>query len=152
MNEIRLFVGVVTSSIVALFAPIGHVMFAMVWLFAINGAMGLLEDILHADGWKTKKALSFIGQCGIYFGTVMSLFLIGHLIHEHENAMSSVKMISIITVWVFGTNILKNARDCCPAGSSMYKLFDILYYVASVQAIEKIPFVQNYLSRKKEKK
>ena len=148
MTEIRALIGLVISSVISLFTPIEDVMIAMLVLFSVNGAFGLLEDILHADGWKTKKAFAFLGQCGLYFGTMMSLFLIGHLIHEREEAMTCVKVISVITVWVFGVNILRNARSCCHAGSTMYRLFDILYYVVSVQVVEKIPFVQNYLLRK----
>lgn len=144
MEQIRIIIGIIVSSVLTLFTPIKDVMLAMLVLFSINGAMGLLEDILHASGWKTKKALSFLGQCAIYFGTIMSLFLIGHLVHEHDEAMTCVKFISIITVWVSGVNFLRNARSCCPESSSMYRLFDILYYVASVQVVEKIPFVQKY--------
>lgn len=149
MTQIKLFVSLIVSSVISLFSPIKDILLAMLVLFIVNSLLGLLEDILHGSGWSTRKALSFGGQCGIYFGTIMSVFMIGHLIDERDEALVCVKVISIITAWVFGVNIFRNGRDCMPAGSSMHKLFDILYYVASVQAVEKIPFVKSYLMRKK---
>jgi hypothetical protein len=34
----------------------------------------------------------------------------------------------------------------------MYKLFDILHYIVSVQVIEKIPYVAAYMAEKQEEK
>lgn len=149
MQEVKIVIGFVISSIVAMFAPIGDMMIAMLLLFIINGGVGLLEDIINGDGWKKKKAMAFGMQCAVYFGTIMSLFVIGRLIHKHIEAVTCVNTISIVTIWVFGTNILRNARDCCTIDSSMYKLFDILYYVVSVQVVERLPIVQSYIAARR---
>ena len=149
MQEVRILIGIVVSSVISLLAPIGDVMWGMLLLFLVNGGMGLLEDIINGEGWKKKKAMAFGVQCAVYFGTVMSMFAIGRLIHKHDEAVSCVNTVSVVTMWVFGTNVLRNARDCCTEGSSMYKLFDILYYVASVQVVERLPIVRNYIAARR---
>lgn len=46
MEQVRIIIGIIISSVLTLFTPIKDVMLAMLVLFSINGA-GLLEDILH---------------------------------------------------------------------------------------------------------
>lgn len=149
LSEIKIFVGIIISSVISLFTPIQDVVLAMLILFCVNGAFGLLADIIDGNGWSNKKALSFLKQCFIFFGTLFSLFAIGHFLHEEDETFTCVKIICIITTWVFGVNILRNARQSCSNGSSMYRLFDILYYIVSVQVVEKIPFVSNYIAARK---
>ena len=57
MEQARIIIGIIISSIIALFTPIKDVMLAMLVLFSINGAMGLLEDILHGS-WRRSRAAS----------------------------------------------------------------------------------------------
>lgn len=145
IEQVKYIITLLLSSLLAMFHPLEDVMKGMLWLFVINGVIGLLADIFSGNKWSYKKACNFFIQCAVFFGVLLSLFAIGTYIHKHEEAMTCVSIISIIAVWVFSTNIFRNARNICTKGSSMYKFFDILYYVASVQVVEKIPFVQDYM-------
>ena len=148
VEYIRSAVIALVSCLITLFSPIEDIMLGMVVLLAVNGLFGLLADIFNGVGWKTKKAIGFLYQTAVFFVLVMSLFVVGKLIHKHEEAITCVSVISVITTWVFGINILRNGRECCPKGSQMYKLFDILHYIVSVQIIEKIPYIENYIIEK----
>ena len=150
VDYIRSAVVALVSCLLTLFSPIQDVLVGMVVLLALNGFLGLVADIINGNGWKMGKATKFLIQCFVYFVLVMSLFVVGHFIHKHDEAVTCVSIISIITTWVFGINILRNCRECCPRTSSMHRLFDILYYIVSVQIIEKVPFVANYIKHKEE--
>lgn len=149
ITELKTLIVLAVSSLISLFSPIKDVLIAMLILFCVNGAFGLLADIFNGRGWDTKKALSFLLQIFIFFGAISTVFAVGKFLHEEDETMTCVKIICIITTWVFSVNIFRNCRVCTPNGSSMHRLFDILYYVASVQVVEKIPFVKEYLMSKK---
>lgn len=150
IDFLRTAIAMLFSCLLALFSPIQDILIGMVVLLAMNGLFGLLADIINGKGWKMNKATRFLVQCFVYFVLVMALFVVGHFIHKDSEAATCVSIISIITTWVFSINILRNCRNCCPKTSSMYKLFDILYYVVSIQIVEKIPFVASYIAHKAE--
>lgn len=150
VDFLRTAIAMLFSCLLTLFSPIQDILIGMVVLLAMNGLFGLLADIINGNGWKMNKATRFLVQCFVYFVLVMALFVVGHFIHKDSEAATCVSIISIITTWVFSINILRNCRNCCPKTSSMYKLFDILYYVVSIQIVEKIPFVASYIAHKAE--
>ena len=150
VDFLRTAIAALFSCLLTLFSPIHDILIGMVVLFAVNGIFGLFADIINGNGWKMNKATNFIVQCAVYFVLVMALFIVGHFIHKDTEAATCVSVVSIITTWVFSINILRNGRNSCPKDSSMYKLFDILYYVVSIQIVEKIPFVASYIASKGE--
>lgn len=150
VDFLRTAIAMLFSCLLTLFSPIQDILIGMVVLLAMNGVFGLLADIINGNGWKMNKATRFLIQCFVYFVLVMALFVVGHFIHKDSEAATCVSIISIITTWVFSINILRNCRNCCPKTSSMYKLFDILYYIVSIQIVEKVPFVASYIARKEE--
>ena len=122
VDFIRSAIVALISCLLTLFSPIQDILVGMVVLLTLNGVCGLFADIINGNGWEMNKATKFLVQCFVYFVLVM----------------------------VFSINILRNCRNCCPQESSMYKLFDILYYIVSVQIVEKIPFVASYIASKGE--
>ena len=127
------------SFLVVVFTPIKDSLIGM-----------LIADIMNGGGFKAKKALIFTKQCFIYYGTILLLFPVGFFLHKQEETATAIGVVSMITAWVFVANILRNCRACCPKDTPMYKLFDILYYIVSVQVVEKIPFIASYIARKTE--
>lgn len=136
------------SFLVVVFTPIKDSLIGMLILFAANGLFGLIADIMNGGGFKAKKALIFTKQCFIYYGTILFLFPVGFFLHKQEETATAIGVVSMITAWVFVANILRNCRACCPKDTPMYKIFDILYYIISVQVVEKIPFIASYIARK----
>lgn len=149
IDYLRCAVMTLVSSVITMFSPIRDVMIGMIILLSVNALFGLVADIIDGNGFCMRKALSFLGQCFVFFGLVTSLFAIGHFIHKHNEAVTCVSLVSIITTWVFAVNILRNCKECVPNKSPMYKLFDILHYIVSVQVIERIPYVANYMTDRK---
>lgn len=127
-----------------LLAPIQNFMYAMLVLFGLNFIFGLMAAHVNKEPWSWKKALMFFVYCAIFLVTACSAFVIGHFMGEHEQAVTVVKILCFLAVYVFGTNIFRNLRNTVPKGSTWYKLFDLCYYVLSVQFIEKLPFIKKW--------
>lgn len=149
MEEIRTIVITATGALFSLLAPIQYFMYAMVLLFFLNFIFGLAADIVNGGRWKTKKALMFFVCCAVFFVTSCSAFIIGHFMGEHEQAITVVKFMCYIAIYIFGTNIFRNLRDISPKMSPWYRFFDLCYYILSVQFIEKIPFVKKWQEERK---
>lgn len=132
----------VVGAVFTLLAPIQNFMIAMALLFSVNFGFGLLAARANMEEWSWKKACWFIGLCFLFFGTVCFLFLIGILMDEKEQAITVVKGICFLAIYIFGTNILRNWRSMLAPGTAWYKYIDIMYYVLSVKFAEKFHFVK----------
>lgn len=142
MEELRTVIVTVIGAILTMLAPIQNFMYAMVLLFALNFIFGIVAARVNKEGWKTKKALMFFVYCAIFFVTACAVFIIGHFMGEHQQAITVVKILCYLAVYVFGTNIFRNLCLIVPPNSTWYKLFDLCYYMLSVKFIEKFPFIK----------
>lgn len=144
MGEVKTYVVMLIGGLLTLLAPIQNFMIAMAILFAINFGFGLVAAVVNKEGWSWKKACWFFILCFMFFGTACSLFLIGHLMGEKEQAATVVKGLCFLAIYVFGTNILRNWRNILSNGTAWYKFVDLLYYVLSVKFIEKFDIVKKW--------
>ena len=142
MEELRTVIVTVIGAILTMLAPIQNFMYAMVLLVALNFIFGIVAATVNKEGWKTKKALMFFVYCAIFFVTACAVFIIGHFMGEHQQAITVVKILCYLAVYVFGTNIFRNLCLIVPQNSTWYKLFDLCYYMLSVKFIEKFPFIK----------
>lgn len=142
MEELKTVIVTVIGAILTMLAPIQNFMYAMVLLFALNFIFGIVAAWVNKEGWETKKALMFFVYCAIFFVTACAVFIIGHFMGEHQQAITVVKILCYLAVYVFGTNIFRNLCLIVPPKSNWYKLFDLCYYLLSVKFIEKLPFIK----------
>nr|DAR63561.1 MAG TPA: holin [Caudoviricetes sp.] len=136
------------SCLLAFFAPVQDFLIAMFCLFVANVAFGVLADYINGGEWQRRKFFVFFRDCLVFFGLVASFYVIGYFVHRREEATTCVSVSCLLAIWAFGINILRNCRNCCLKTSSMYKLFDILYFIVSAQVIQKVPFVAEYIKNK----
>ena len=144
MNDLKTVIVNVIGAIFALLAPIENFMYAMLILFGLNFFFGVVAAIVNKETWSNKKAMMFFVYCAIFLVTACSAFIIGHFMGEKEQATAVVKILCWLAVYVFGTNIFRNLCIIFPKGSTWFKLFDLCYYVLSVQFLEKVPFVKKW--------
>lgn len=144
MGDIKAYIVMVIGGIFTLLAPIQNFMYAMLLLFGVNFAFGLLAAYVNKEDWSNKKALMFIWYCAIFFITSCSVFVIGHLMDENEQAIAVVKILCFLAIYVFGTNICRNWLNIIPKGTPWYKFVDLLYYILSVKFIERFSVVKRW--------
>ena len=144
MEELKTYIIMVVGAVFTLLTPIQNFMYAMLVLFGLNFFFGVVAAIVSREKWSNKKALMFFVYCAIFLVTACSAFIIGHFMDEREQAVAVVRILCFLAVYVFGTNIFRNLTIITPKGSTWFKLFDLCYYVLSIQFIEKFPFVKKW--------
>lgn len=152
MAEIKGFTIAALSAILSFFMPIKDFIEAMILLFLVNFVFGVLADIVNGQGWSKRKANIFFLYCLVFFAVALFIFSIGELMHAHAEAVQGVKYLCVVCLWFFGVNISRNWREITREGSTFNKLASFIYYVLSMQVVEKIPFLKQFIEdRNKEK-
>lgn len=151
MGEIKAYIIMVVGALFTLLSPIQNFMYAMVLLFGVNFAFGLVAAIVNKEGWSTKKALWFFAYCAIFFVTAASFFIIGHFMEEEGQAIAVVKILCYVAIYIFGTNICRNWLNILTPNTAWYKMVDLLYYVLSVKFIERFNIVKRWQEERGEK-
>lgn len=152
MGEIKGLLVATFSALVSFFMPIKDFMIAMIILFLVNFSFGLLADIINGGCWERKKALQFFTQSLGFFLLVFCMFSIGEKMHAHQEAVSSVKYLCTVAVWFFSVNITRNCMEITPKGSVFHRIAYFVYYVLSVQFVERIPFLKRFITEKEKEK
>lgn len=148
MCEIKVFLVAAWAAVISFFMPIGDFMLAMIVLFIVNFSYGLIADIVNGGGWENKKALQFFGQSTVFFVLMLSVLTVGDKLHDHEEAISGVKYLCSMATYFFAVNISRNWKMIAPKDSVWYRIASFCYYVLSVQFVEKLPYLKNFISDK----
>lgn len=144
MGEVKGYIIMVMGAIFTLLAPIQNFMYAMVALFGVNFMFGLLAGRVQGEKWNTKKALWFFGYCAVFFVTACSIFIIGHLMGETDEAVTVVKILCYAAIYIFSVNVLRNWKKIVRPQTAWWKLVDLLYYILSVKFVEKFDFIKKW--------
>lgn len=152
MGEIKGFLIATGAALISFFMPIGDFIVAMIILFIVNFCFGLLADIVNGGGWDRKKAMQFFVQCLVFFMLAFCIFSIGEKMHAHDEAVSGVKYLCTIALWFFSVNIARNWMNITPRESVFHKMAYFVYYVLSVQFVERIPFLKRFIAEKEQEK
>lgn len=152
MGELKGFLIASWAALMSFFMPIGDFIVAMIILFIVNFSFGLGADIVNGGRWESKKAWQFIVQSAIFFVLMASVLSIGEKLHEHEEAISGVKYLCTVATWFFSVNITRNWCNITPRSSVFHKLAYFLYYVLSVQFVERIPFLKRFIAEREQDK
>lgn len=149
MAEIKGFMIAACSALLSFFMPISDFIVAMILLFLVNFVFGVLADIVNGGKWEKKKANMFFLYCLVFFAIALFIFTIGHLLHAHDEAVQGVKYLCVVSLWFFGVNITRNWKEITREGSTFHRLAAFIYYVLSMQIVEKIPFLRDFIEDKK---
>lgn len=146
MSELKMVIINLISAVCGFLMPIHDFMVAIVLLFVMNFVCGLTADVVQGTGWNTKKALTFVGHCFIFFGLATFIFASGHFMHNEAGAVQCVSYICYVAFYIYVVNIVRNLRSVTLKGSSMYKLLDFLYYILTLKILNKIPWLSEYFA------
>ena len=139
------------SGMAGYFFPIKDFMLAMLCVFGANFLMGITADIAHGGHWDNKKAQMAFIHVFIFFGIACFVFIIAHLMHVQKEGIQAVSWICYAAMWFYCRNILRNLKSVVKPSTPMGGLVSFLYYVVSLQMIEKIPYLKGFANGDKEK-
>lgn len=146
MNEIKTFIIAIVSGLLALLSPIKDFMHAMIMIFVINFFCGLIADYRSGNKWSMRKAMLFFYHIAVFFVLISAFFIIGKFMHNPDEALFSVKFTCLFGLWVFSVNITKNLKIMLIEGSPMWHIANFLHFILSLKVINKIPFLNDYLT------
>ena len=148
MNEVKTFIVAVISGMFALLLPIKDFMHAMILLFIVNFLCGLLADFRQGHHWSMKKAMVFFYHVAIFFIIAVCAFMIGHFMHNENEALYCIKTLCLIALWFYVVNILRNIKEMLVKGTTMYAMIEFLHYVVSLKLVNSVPFLNDYLMKR----
>lgn len=135
----------VISGMLSLFFPIRDFMYAMLVVFGVNYIFGLVAGLKHGEEWNLKKSMVFFYHCCLFFVMSASIFITGYFLHAGEETLGVVKALCGVAIWFYSTNIVRNWRMMLIEDTTMWKVAGFVYYVLTLKAIDKIPFLSEYL-------
>ena len=151
VDQIKAVVLMILSALSGFFMPIHDLMMAILILLGVNFASGWIEDSLHADGWKWKKAFKAFYECCILCGIGAFIFLMGHYMHRQSESVQCLTGIYFAAIWFYSVNILNNWKKILLKGTTIYKFVSFLYFLVSMKFVEKIPYLAEFINLKEEK-
>lgn len=152
MNEVKVVIVNIITAVLGFLAPIQDFMVAIVILFILNFIFGLIADMVTGGIWSWRKAFRFILHCFVFFVLAAAVFTCGRFMHNESGAVQCVSYICYVTIYIYAVNILRNLRHMLLEKSGMWRVVDILYYLLTLKVVDKIPFLSEYLNKKKEDK
>lgn len=151
MVEIKAALVAVISALGGFFFPVTDFMVAILVLLAVNFFSGWIEDEIHGQGWKWRKAFKTFYECLVMVGIGACVFTIGHFMHKDTAAVQCLSVIYLAGMWFYTVNILNNWKKILPEGSTLYTFVCFLLFVISLKFVEKIPYLKEFIAANNEK-
>lgn len=136
----------VFSALSGFFMPIQDLMLAILILLGVNFLSGWIEDSLHADGWKWKKAFKAFYECCILCGIGAFIFIMGHYMHKQDASVQCLTAIYFAAIWFYSVNILGNWKKILVNGTTIYRFINFLHWLVSMKFVEKIPYLSEFIN------
>ena len=146
VDQIKAVVLMILSALSGFFMPIHDLMMAILILLGVNFVSGWIEDSLHADGWKWKKAFKAFYECCVLCGIGAFIFLIGNYMHRQGESVQCLTGIYFAAIWFYSVNILNNWKRILLPETTIYRFISFLHFLVSMKFVEKIPYLSEFIN------
>lgn len=79
---------------------------------------------------------------------VCAFYFIGEHNGDKDGTIECMHVVSLVAIWAFGTNILKNLCKLSKGNDPVYNFFFALYYWLSFDFVKQIPILSNLAAKK----
>ncbi|MBQ3244214.1 MAG: phage holin family protein [Bacteroidaceae bacterium] len=152
MDSVRFLFATALANVAGLLMPIKNDIYGLVLLFTLNFVIGMLADVCNHREWSFKKAFRFFRDAAIYFGMILSIYLLGCFKGEERAAVHCVSFMIYLAIYFYGTNILRNARLITDDRSTMFRILDFIYYLLSLRVLEQNKLLKDFVEHENDKK
>lgn len=143
---------IITGILIALLAylkPLEAELWTLFLIFFTNFLFGYLSDMIANNAeWDNKKAIRCVGEATLFFVLCLTVYAIGALKGQEVGALQCVSFITYVIIYFYGLNVLRNCKKMFVEETAPWYVVSFLYYVLRFKFIEKIPFLQDFLSIK----
>lgn len=135
------------SALVAYLDPVAGSLESLMVLFAANFLVGYATGIIkNNENFQLRKCLMCFVWAGVILGLICIFYVLGERNGNKDETIMFVQWVSLIAMWAFGTNILRNLRHLSYGYGVYYIFFDALYTGISLEFVKKIPFIKQVKS------
>lgn len=152
MDSVRFLFATALANVAGLLIPIKNDIYGLVLLFTLNFVIGMLADVCNHREWSFKKAFRFFRDAAIYFGMILSIYLLGCFKGEERAAVHCVSFMIYLAIYFYGTNILRNARLITDDRSTMFRILDFIYYLLSLRVLEQNTLLKDFVEHENDRK
>lgn len=152
MDSVRFLFATALANVAGLLMPIKNDIYGLVLLFTLNFVIGMLADVCNHREWSFKKAFRFFRDAAIYFGMILSIYLLGCFKGEERAAVHCVSFMIYLAIYFYGTNILRNARLITDDRSTMFRILDFIYYLLSLRVLEQNTLLKDFVEHENDRK
>lgn len=135
------------SSLAAYLAPIYGMLFSVIIVFLLKFAVGYITSKrIDKEDFSFKKAFSSIIEATVFFVLVSCTFSIGEHMDNQSGALQSISMVTYALLYFYAVNVFKNLKRLFP----LCQWIAFIYYVISIEFINRISFMEAFLKEKKQ--
>lgn len=134
-------------AILAFFAPIANLIFAVFIIFLLNCIAGIVADVVtDSKSFDLKKFFHCLFETMVFYVIIMAVYVIGDNLLNLAGAIQCSTVIVYAILYFYGTNILRNCAKLFPDS----KTIKFMYYVLSFEIIKKIPYMDRFKEKEAE--
>lgn len=134
-------------AVLAFFAPIANLIFAVFIIFLLNCVAGLVADVVtEKKPFELKKFFHCLFETMVFYLIIMAVYVIGDKLLNLAGAIQCSTVIVYAILYFYGTNILRNCIKLFPES----KTLKFLYYVLSFEVIKKLPYMERFKEKEAE--
>lgn len=132
------------TALVAYLDPVAGNIESLLGLFFLNFVVGYFTGMIkNNETFSMRKCLSCFAWAAVIISLICSFYFIGERNGNDEETREFVRWVSLIAIWAFGCNILRNLRHLSYGYGVYYTFFDALYTGISLEFIKRLPFLKN---------
>lgn len=136
-------ISIVSALLVYLDPVIGNIQSLLV-LFFVNFLVGYMTGMIkNGESFEMKKFLMCFVWAAVILALICFFYILGERNGNKEQTVEFVRWVSLIAIWAFGCNILRNLRLLSRGMGAYFTFFDALYTGVSLEFIKKLPFLQH---------
>ena len=134
-------------AVLAFFAPIENLSFAVFIIFLLNCIAGLIADVVtDQKGFELKKFFHCLFETMVFYVIIMAVYFIGDILLNISGAIQCSTVIVYAILYFYGTNILRNCIKLFPTSRTLR----FLYFVLSFEIIKKLPYMERFKEKESE--
>ena len=134
-------------AVLAFFAPIANLIFAVFIIFLLNCVAGIIADVVtDRKSFELKKFFHCLLETLVFYVIIMSVYFIGDILLDLSGAIQCSTVIVYAVLYFYGTNILRNCIKLFPTSRTL----KFLYFVLSFEVIKKLPYMERFKEKEKD--
>lgn len=141
----------VFTALVAYLDPVAGNIESLLGLFFANFVVGYFTGIIkNNESFNLKKCLMCFVWAAVILLLICLFYFLGERNGNKEETLEFVRWVSLIAIWAFVSNILKNLRHLSYGYGAYYQFFDALYSGVSLEFVKRLPFLKHKIHHENE--